>query len=132
MNKRFIFNLLNVLTLVTVMSCQGQTGVHVLTVDAFEQKLNATPQKIILDVRTDEEYAQGKMKNATQIDYYQSNFKAEIAKLDKTKPVFVYCAGGVRSNAAAKILIQQGFTEVYDLKGGLSAWTNSGKPIVKQ
>lgn len=131
MNKRFIFNLLSVLALATVMSCQGQTGIHVLSVDAFEQKLNATPEKIILDVRTDEEYAQGKMKNATQIDYYQRNFKTEVAKLDKTKPVFVYCASGVRSNSAAKILKQQGFTEVYDLKGGLNAWARSGKPVVK-
>lgn len=131
MNKRFIFNLLSVLALATVVSCQGQTGVQVLSVDAFEQKLNATPEKIILDVRTDEEYAQGKMKNATQIDYYQRNFKTEVAKLDKTKPVFVYCASGVRSNSAAKILKQQGFTEVYDLKGGLNAWARSGKPLVK-
>lgn len=131
MNKRFIFNLLSVLALATVMSCQGQTGIHVLSVHAFEQKLNATPEKIILDVRTDEEYAQGKMKNATQIDYYQRNFKTEVAKLDKTKPVFVYCASGVRSNSAAKILKQQGFTEVYDLKGGLNAWARSGKPLVK-
>lgn len=131
MNKRFIFNLLSVLALATVMSCQGQTGVHVLSVDAFEQKLNATPEKIILDVRTDEEYAQGKIKSATQIDYYQNNFKTEVAKLDKTKPVFVYCASGVRSNSAAKILKQQGFTEIYDLKGGLNAWARSGKPLVK-
>ncbi|WKZ60187.1 MAG: rhodanese-like domain-containing protein [Cyclobacteriaceae bacterium] len=131
MNKRFIFNLFGILTLATVVSCQGQTGVQVLSVDAFEQKLNATPEKIILDVRTDEEYAQGKMKNATQIDYYQRDFKTEVAKLDKTKPVFVYCASGVRSNSAAKILKQQGFTEVYDLKGGLNAWARSGKPVVK-
>lgn len=131
MNKRFIFNLLSVLALATVMSCQGQTGIHVLSVDAFEQKLKATPEKIILDVRTDEEYAQGKMKNATQIDYYQRDFKTEVAKLDKTKPVFVYCASGVRSNSAAKILKQQGFAEIYDLKGGLNAWARSGKPLVK-
>lgn len=131
MNKRFIFNLLSILALATVVSCQGQTGVQVLNVDAFEQKLNATPEKIILDVRTDEEYAQGRMKNATQIDYYQRDFKTEVAKLDKTKPVFVYCASGVRSNSAAKILKQQGFTEIYDLKGGLNAWTRSGKPVVK-
>lgn len=131
MNKRFIFNLLRVLALATVVSCQAQTGVQVLNVDAFEQKLNATPEKIILDVRTDEEYAQGRMKNATQIDYYQRDFKTEVAKLDKTKPVFVYCASGVRSNSAAKILKQQGFTEIYDLKGGLNAWARSGKPVVK-
>lgn len=131
MNKRSVFNLLSVLALATVVSCQGQTGVQVLSVDAFEQKLSATPEKIILDVRTDEEYAQGRMKNATQIDYYQRDFKTEVAKLDKTKPVFVYCASGVRSNSAAKILKQQGFTEIYDLKGGLNAWARSGKPIVK-
>ncbi|MBX2968190.1 MAG: rhodanese-like domain-containing protein [Cyclobacteriaceae bacterium] len=131
MNKRFVFNLFGILALASVVSCQGQTGVQVLSVDAFEQKLNATPEKIILDVRTNEEYVQGKMKNATQIDYYQRDFKTEVAKLDKTKPVFVYCASGLRSNSAAKILKHQGFTEVYDLKGGLNAWARSGKPIVK-
>ena len=129
--NRFLIKLLSLTLLISSASCQGQSGAQVLTAQAFETKLNTLPEKIILDVRTASEYSRGHLSGAVLIDYYQRDFSSQLNKLDKTKPVFVYCASGVRSNAAARELIRQGFKEVYDLSGGLSAWVRSGKPIVK-
>ena len=77
----------------------------------------------VLDVRTANEVAQGKIQGSMNIDYFKSDFMA-IAnkKLDKNKPVLVYCAAGGRSASAAKDLKKAGFKKVYDLEGGYDNW----------
>ena len=77
----------------------------------------------ILDVRTANEVAQGKIQGSLNIDYFKADFM-EIAKskLDKNKPVLVYCAAGGRSASAAKDLKKAGFKSVYDLEGGYDNW----------
>jgi rhodanese-related sulfurtransferase len=97
----------------------------------FEMKLKATKGPILLDVRTPAEYASGHIAGATELDYYSKDFKAGANKLDKTKPVFVYCASGVRSNAAVGVLKDLGFKEIYDLRGGIRSWAQSGKATIK-
>ena len=57
------------------------------------------------------------------IDYYNSTFKEELDKLDKTKPLLLYCRSGNRSGKAGKIATNLGFKEIYDLEGGYSAWS---------
>jgi rhodanese-related sulfurtransferase len=102
-----------------------------LSADEFEKKMAATKLKTLLDVRTDAEYKEGRLADATQLDYYKDDFKKQVDKLDKTKPIFVYCKGGGRSNSSCEILRGLGFKEVYDLKGGITSWKNANKPIVK-
>ena len=77
---------------------------------------------ILLDVRTKDEVASGMIKNAINLDYYSATFKDDVAKLDKNKPVYVYCRSGGRSGGAKKILTSIGFKTVYNLKGGYSNW----------
>lgn len=129
--KRFFIHLTGLALLALITNCQGQSGAQVLTAQAFETKLTTLPEKIILDVRTASEYNRGHLSGAVLVDYYQRDFSSQLNKLDKTKPVFVYCASGVRSNSAARELIRQGFKEVYDLSGGLSAWVRAGKSVEK-
>jgi rhodanese-related sulfurtransferase len=116
----------------TFTFCQGQTGSQKLTADAFEKKLSSTSAKIILDVRTPEEYADGHLANSTLVNFYDSDFKQQINKLDKSKSVFVYCKGGVRSAKAAQALTEAGFKEVYDLQGGYDSWAGAKKPTTRQ
>lgn len=97
----------------------------------YDKKLAEKKGATLLDVRTPEEYASGHLANATLLDYYSSDFKTRAAKLDKTKPVFVYCKAGSRSNGAANILSELGFKEIYDLSGGIMAWKQSNKLVVK-
>lgn len=77
---------------------------------------------IILDVRTEGEVAAGAIDGSINIDYYSDDFQAEIDKLDKTKPIYVYCAVGGRSGNAMKMMAKKGFLEVYNLSGGYNAW----------
>jgi rhodanese-related sulfurtransferase len=102
-----------------------------LNVNEFEKKLVATKHATVLDVRTQAEYNQGHLSGAMLMDYYKSDFKQQAAKLDKNKPVFVYCKAGGRSESAVEILTDLGFKQVYDLQGGITSWSKAGKPTEK-
>ncbi|MBS1557168.1 MAG: rhodanese-like domain-containing protein [Bacteroidetes bacterium] len=106
-------------------------NINTLKVDAFEKKLAATKEKTILDVRTPEEFKEGHLSGAQQLDVHQKDFREKAAKLDKSKPLFVYCLGGVRSRSAASILASLGFSTIYNLEGGIQSWEAGKKPIVK-
>lgn len=76
----------------------------------------------LIDVRTPREYDNEHIKGAANIDWFQPfQFKKAIRKLDKEKPVYVYCRTGNRSLKAARKFAELGFTQVYDLKGGINA-----------
>lgn len=112
-----------------LLSCQAQPTKSTLSPDEFEQALTA-PNVQVLDVRTAAEYNSGHLKNALQADWYnQQQFKDRTQHLDKAKPLFVYCLTGVRSAAAVTYFKQKGFTNVRDLKGGLTAWKLAEKPV---
>jgi rhodanese-related sulfurtransferase len=76
----------------------------------------------LIDVRTPREFSNGFIQGAKNIDYNGDSFEKQIKKLDKNKPVLVYCAAGGRSENAAELLNEWGFKEVYDLEGGYNAW----------
>ncbi|MCE3295731.1 MAG: uncharacterized protein K0R65_1445 [Crocinitomicaceae bacterium] len=76
----------------------------------------------LVDVRTNKEFEAGHIGDAQNINYFAAGFKEQINKLDKEKPVYVYCQGGGRSGAAAKMLVEMGFKEVFDLEGGYDDW----------
>ena len=122
-------NLLLILFVLVGSSAMAQ--IKVLPVNDFDSKLTATVDKIILDVRTPEEYSSGHLKDAQLANYRSADFKQQVEKLDHNKPVFVYCAAGVRSHAAAEVLTGLGFTQVYDLDGGMNAWKGAKKEVIK-
>jgi len=76
----------------------------------------------LIDVRTPREFSNGFIEGAKNIDYNGDSFEKQMKKLDKNKPVLVYCAAGGRSENAAELLKEWGFKEVYDLEGGYNAW----------
>lgn len=94
----------------------------------FNKKLQETPAKQVIDVRTPKEFATGHLPNAVNINFNDTAFASNIAALDKSKPVFVYCLAGGRSANAAKKMEEAGFTTIYDLKGGVMAWQNNNMP----
>lgn len=103
-----------------------------LTVNDFDNKIKvigATAQ--LIDVRTPSEFASGHIKRAANINFTDDDFE-DVAKkrLDKTKPILLYCFSGKRSADAAAFLRTLGFKEVYDLNGGFAQWTASSKPYV--
>jgi rhodanese-related sulfurtransferase len=94
-----------------------------LNPEQFNTELN-TGSYSLLDIRTTDEFNTGHIKNATQIDYYQTEvFSKYLDNLDKTKKYLIYCRSGNRSGKAIEIMQQKGFTNVSDLTGGITAWT---------
>jgi rhodanese-related sulfurtransferase len=95
--------------------------------DDFEKKLAGEGVQLV-DVRTAEEYKEGHLKNAVNIDIRSAGFTEKVSTLDKNKPVLVYCLAGSRSASAANKMADMGFTEIYNLDGGIMSWTKAGKP----
>lgn len=102
------------------------------SVDDFEKGI--TQQNVqILDVRTASEYQSGHLKKALQANWNNEvEFQERTKALDKSKPVYVYCLSGVRSNAAANWLSENGFKNVVSMKGGINAWKQANKPVEGQ
>lgn len=87
---------------------------------------------LILDVRTPAEYGGGHIANAQNVDFFGPVFEQEINRLDRDRPVLVYCQTGRRSEAAAQILKKADFKKIYDLKGGIKAWKKANLPITEK
>ncbi len=98
------------------------SGKKILKADQLIEILKNDDGHQIVDVRTPEEYAESHIEGAVNFNIYDDDFSSKIATLDRQKPVYVYCKSGKRSGKAAKILIDEGFDEVFDLKGGFDGW----------
>ncbi|MBL0049196.1 MAG: thioredoxin [Bacteroidetes bacterium] len=122
---------LSIFVLFFLVSCsnlQSQNSKTNLSASEFSEKIKQLSDALIVDVRTPEEFEKGHLVNAKNIDWNNDNFDSEIAYLDKTKPVFVYCLSGGRSSSAANKMRNDGFKEVYELKGGIMKWRAAKLP----
>lgn len=91
-------------------------------------KYKELPTAPILDVRTPNEFSKGHLVNALNYDWNGNEFEKQIAPLDKSKPVFVYCLSGGRSSSAASKMRSDGFTQVYEMDGGIMKWRGANLP----
>ncbi|MFV8366568.1 thioredoxin domain-containing protein [Flavobacterium sp. XS1P27] len=121
-------SLLYLLLVLVFASCNGQNSKEIKTIDskAFAEKMAATPNPQILDVRTPEEFASDHIDNAKNINWLGTTFVSDVEKLDKSQPVFVYCKSGGRSQKAAEKLNELGFKTIYQLDGGILKWDAAG------
>lgn len=103
-------------------------SVVTLTVQEFAAQ---NSRGTLLDVRTAGEVAAGKIEGALAIDYYSSNFLDQVSQFPKDRELYLYCAVGGRSEEAARLLLQQGYTKVYHLKGGIQGWSQEGMAVVR-
>ncbi len=94
-------------------------GITHITVEEAKNKLHDKRVQFI-DVRTPSEYQLNHRKPFKNIPL--ANLPSQVDKLDKQKEVVVICQSGMRSARAAKILKKRGFEQVYNVKGGMSAW----------
>lgn len=81
----------------------------------------------LIDVRTPKEHEENHIPNSQNIDFNSPTFADDISKLDKNKPVILYCKSGRRSAKCAKKMKDAGFEKIYDLEGGISKWRHSDK-----
>lgn len=132
--KQKLFNLF-LIPLFFLSSCtigqEGNTKVN-LGATEFAEKMKAVPAAPIIDVRTPEEFKQGHIQNAVNINWNGSDFSAQMEKFDKSKPIFIYCLSGGRSSSASAQLKSEGFKEIYELTGGMMAWRSAKMPETKK
>jgi thioredoxin 1 len=105
------------------------TKAQTVSVDTFATLLKQSPQAQLIDVRTPGEFAEGHLPNALNINSQREDFVQALGKLDKNKPVFVYCLAGGRSKVAVDELRQLGYADVHELQGGYLKWSARMMPI---
>ncbi len=95
-------------------------------------KLIVENKIIVLDVRTADEFAEGHLAGAVNLDFLEGDkFEASVSKLDKTKSYLVHCQSGGRSGRSLKTFQKLGFESIYHLDGGFGGWQAAGKPVTK-
>ncbi|MBE0391556.1 rhodanese-related sulfurtransferase [Flavobacterium sp. 7E] len=94
-----------------------------LTQEDWVAQLEADKNAVILDVRTEDEFNDGIIENAINIDIHQGQaFVDQIEALDKDKNYYVYCRSGARSGKACEVMNELGIENAYNLSGGILAW----------
>ncbi len=96
-----------------------------ITAQMLMKRLDSYAKFNIVDVRTKEEFKNEHISQATNIDVFNPSFEYECqAKFEKSIPIILYCRSGKRSLNAARKLEKIGFQEIYNLKGGMLAWSS--------
>lgn len=111
-----------------ITSCAQSENIKSVNADEFQTAITADTVQLV-DVRTADEYAEGRIAYAVNIDVRKPNFAQEVDRqLDKQKLTYVYCRSGRRSLDAAEALAKKGF-KVVNLRGGIIEWQQGGKPV---
>ena len=89
------------------------------------------PTFIIIDVRTPEEFAEGHIEGAINIDFQSENFRGQIGELNRNNKYLIYCRSGNRSRGALDVMVEIDFREVYHLSAGIMKWIDEEYPITR-
>ena len=130
--RRIMTTLVGLLLMTIVASACSSTGVAVSPVSPAEAAavIAAGSDVVVLDIRTPQEFNEGIIEGAINIDFYESSFAATLDTLDKDAEYVVYCRSGNRSSQARKTFESLGFTNVTEIEGGIVDWYASGLPVV--
>jgi len=132
-HKSILFIFITILLLfsfsqISIPFAKAQTVNNISVDTAYSMIKNMTqyPDLIILDVRTEEEYNSSHLFNSTLIPL--AELEGRIGELDayKNSEIIVYCRSGTRSRQASEILVDNGFTKVYNMLSGINAWIAAG------
>ena len=130
MKNIFLFLSIAILFLACQENRTAEPSVELITVEEMDSLVQLGNVQLI-DVRTPEEYNEGHIESALNINFYDDNFEELIEQVDKSKPVAVYCGKGGRSAKCASFMKNAGFTKIYDLNGGITEWKFKGKELTK-
>ncbi|GGG51281.1 rhodanese-like domain-containing protein [Bizionia arctica] len=115
--KNILFLFVIIASAFTV-NAQEQESAVLLSLSEFKTLIEGQNVQLI-DVRTPEEFQEGHIEGAINIDFFSEDFENQFKELDKEQPVYVYCRSGARSKKSALKLSEMGFLKIYDLEGGI-------------
>jgi phage shock protein E len=111
-------------------SATADSGVRIVRADEAASLIER-PGVTLLDVRTPEEFAEGHIEGAVNIDMQAPDAAARFTELDPDGSYVVYCRSGNRSSEVREFLREQGFTDVADVYGGILSWQDAGLPVTR-
>ena len=118
MNKVLVLLLFPLL----VFTQEKDSFYELVSYDIYKNKISSK-DALVFDVRTTEEFNLGHIKGSINIDFYDEKLFVDFfQKINKTKPIYIYCRSGNRSKKSSEILKKIGFVKVYDLLGGYKNW----------
>jgi rhodanese-related sulfurtransferase len=117
-------------TVVLAGCSSGSAGLETVDPQAAATTIAEDSNEIILDIRTPEEFDQGIIEGAINIDFYEPTFASDLDALDKDAHYVVYCRSGNRSGQAMSTFADLGFTDVTEIDGGIANWYETGLPVV--
>ncbi|MBZ4044127.1 thioredoxin domain-containing protein [Flavobacterium hibisci] len=130
MKNKIFKNCISVVTLfVTIIGFSQNKSSNTVSLDVYYSKIQAEKNPQIIDARGPEEFALNHINGAVNFNLESKDYTQQIAKLDKTRPVFTYSIGAGRSVWLADDLLKKGFKEAYSLEGGIANWIGNGKPF---
>jgi phage shock protein E len=116
---------------VVIAGCSSSTAsIETVDPDAAATIIEEDSGEVVLDIRTPEEFDQGVIEGAVNIDFYEPTFAADLDALDKDAHYVVYCRSGNRSGQALDTFSDLGFTNVTEIDGGIANWHEAGHPVV--
>jgi len=125
----FAFSLGNIDGNLTVINYRQASYREVTSIQAADLIKNEQP--IILDVRTPNEYKRGHLANSVLIPVQELQNRHQELGTDKEREILIYCATGNRSTVASKILIDNGFKHIVNMRGGIYDWSKKNYPVVR-
>lgn len=130
------FNTMRVLIILTIIlfGCNPSNtqGVKKINTEEMEALIVKAQNLQIVDLRTPGEIEQGYIGNPVFINFSEGNLEEKLGKLDREKPIVIYCAAGGRSGKASKVIVSLGFKTMYDYIDGFNGWATANKPINKR
>jgi rhodanese-related sulfurtransferase len=122
-----------VLALVTA-ACGGDSAtveqvIETVSPERASEIIDEGDGVVVLDIRTPEEFAQARLAEAVNIDFYADDFEDRLGELDRGTDYVLYCRTGNRTSAAREIMRELGFESVHEVDGGIVNWYETGLPI---
>jgi rhodanese-related sulfurtransferase len=97
-------------------------GIQISEAEKMIKSFKGRDELVILDVRTEDEYNDGCLEDAVNIDFNGSNFRKMLKLIDKSKTYLVYCQSGIRSRKAIEQMSDIGFKNIYHMHEGIEGW----------
>lgn len=110
-------------------SCQTNQVEKVTSTEEIQQIISSlnnvnqvdlsNPNNVLIDVRTPEEYAEGHVPGAINLNVKDNNFGKKVSELDSTKNYYIYCRSGVRAKSAEAIMLENNLKKVHTFQDGM-------------
>ena len=83
----------------------------------------------VLDIRTPEEFAEGHIEGALNINFYDDDFKEQLSRLDRNTPYLLHCRSGGRSGKSMAAFKELRFKNIAHMTAGMNGWREAGEPV---